>query len=143
MVYCVVTCHSLLQHKMEDGFPELYIGHDSNYGTSSLPVELSHVISLYQSQVNNITIWCIVASVITIVFVHMYVCMHHIIHMCITSMLVLCMCVYVCVCGYMFDVGQHITCVTFIYCPSYIVSCNYNHVVLEFIFTCLFNKLFH
>ena len=40
---------------MEDGFPELYLNHDSNNVTSTLPAaaELSHIISLYHSQVNH------------------------------------------------------------------------------------------
>ena len=47
-----IRISAFMQYKMKDGFPDLYIGRNSNNSTSSLPIELSHVVSLYHSQVN-------------------------------------------------------------------------------------------
>lgn len=59
-----------MQYKMDDGFPDLYIARDSNNSTSSLPVELSHVISLYHSQVNHCC--CLYRGLYTAAHVHKF-----------------------------------------------------------------------
>ena len=59
---------------MEDGFPELYTSQDSNYSTSSLPVELSHVVSLYHSQVGHCTFTCL--NIATGMCLNLCVCVH-------------------------------------------------------------------